>query len=188
MRYQAILESAVVGRIVAALKKCPGIVVRKRHGTVMGMAGDPDLYGTINGRHFEIEEAAQLICVAVHQAPDERLLAEDRRRHYWRRAICPGGAHDPGLGAAGAARVDLHRLSRVPMAGRRTTGSLSGLRAYPLRIRGGMHEVTPAPAVKRKTVHVFNAGEFALALSVCRYLKHNGVDAVMDHEDAKVCN
>ena len=55
MRYQAILESAVVGRIVAALKKCPGIVVRKRHGTVMGMAGDPDLYGTINGRHFEIE-------------------------------------------------------------------------------------------------------------------------------------
>src|ERR1700690_382504 len=55
VRYQAILESAGVGRIVAALKKRPGIVVRKRHGTVMGMAGDPDLYGTINGRHFEIE-------------------------------------------------------------------------------------------------------------------------------------
>lgn len=40
---------------MAALKKYPSIVVRKRHGTAMGVAGDPDLYGTINGRHFEIE-------------------------------------------------------------------------------------------------------------------------------------
>jgi len=30
-------------------------VVRKRHGTAMGVAGDPDLYGSIRGRHFEIE-------------------------------------------------------------------------------------------------------------------------------------
>jgi len=50
-----VLEKAVIGRISAALKKLPGIVVRKRHGTVMGVAGDPDLYGTIKGRHFEIE-------------------------------------------------------------------------------------------------------------------------------------
>ena len=49
------LEKAVVGRITAALKRLPGVVVRKRHGTVMGLAGDPDLYGSINGRHFEIE-------------------------------------------------------------------------------------------------------------------------------------
>jgi hypothetical protein len=55
MRRQPVLEKAVVGRIMAALKKLPGVVVRKRHGTVMGVAGDPDLYGTINGRHFEIE-------------------------------------------------------------------------------------------------------------------------------------
>ena len=55
MRRQPVLEKAVVGRIKAALKKFPGVVVRKRHGTVMGVAGDPDLYGTINGRHFEIE-------------------------------------------------------------------------------------------------------------------------------------
>jgi len=33
--------------------------------------------------------------------------------------------------------------------------------------------------VKRKTVHVFGAGEFALAFSVCRFLKHYGVDAVI---------
>jgi hypothetical protein len=40
---------------MTALKKYPHVVVRKRHGTAMGVAGDPDLYGTIYGRHFEIE-------------------------------------------------------------------------------------------------------------------------------------
>ncbi len=55
MRHQPVLEKAVVTRIMAALKGRPGIVVRKRHGTAMGMAGDPDIYGSINGRHFEIE-------------------------------------------------------------------------------------------------------------------------------------
>src|ERR1035441_10960702 len=55
MRHQLVLEKAVVARIMVALKKFPHVVVRKRHGTVMGVAGDPDLYGTINGRHFEIE-------------------------------------------------------------------------------------------------------------------------------------
>jgi hypothetical protein len=49
------LEKTVVAGIVTALRKYPRLVVRKRHGTVMGVAGDPDLYGTINGRHFEIE-------------------------------------------------------------------------------------------------------------------------------------
>jgi hypothetical protein len=49
------LEKHVVARIMKALKGKPGVVVRKRHGTVMGVAGDPDLYGTIRGRHFEIE-------------------------------------------------------------------------------------------------------------------------------------
>ena len=33
--------------------------------------------------------------------------------------------------------------------------------------------------MKRSTVHVFNAGEFGLAFSVCGYLKHHGVDAVL---------
>jgi rubrerythrin len=50
-----VLEKAVVARIMAALKKIPGVAVRKRHGTAMGVAGDPDLYGAIRGRHFEIE-------------------------------------------------------------------------------------------------------------------------------------
>lgn len=55
MRRQPVLESAVVARIMADLKKCGGVIVRKRHGTAMGVTGDPDLYGTIRGRHFEIE-------------------------------------------------------------------------------------------------------------------------------------
>lgn len=55
MRRQPVLEKSVVARIMTALKKYPHVVVRKRHGTAMGVAGDPDLYGTVNGRHFEIE-------------------------------------------------------------------------------------------------------------------------------------
>lgn len=55
MRRQPVLERVVVARIMAALKKQPGIVARKRHGTAMGVGGDPDIYGTFNGRHFEIE-------------------------------------------------------------------------------------------------------------------------------------
>jgi hypothetical protein len=55
VRRQPVLEKAIVARIMVALKKYPSVVVRKRHGTVMGVAGDPDLYGTINGQHFEIE-------------------------------------------------------------------------------------------------------------------------------------
>ena len=55
MRLQPVLERTVVAKIMAAMKEVPRLVVRKRHGTAMGVAGDPDLYGTINGRHFEIE-------------------------------------------------------------------------------------------------------------------------------------
>ncbi len=55
MRSQAALEKHIVSRIMQALRTRPGIVVRKRHGTAMGVAGDPDLYGSLNGRHFEIE-------------------------------------------------------------------------------------------------------------------------------------
>ena len=33
--------------------------------------------------------------------------------------------------------------------------------------------------VKRATIHVFDAGDFVLASSVSKYLKHCGVDAVL---------
>lgn len=55
MKRQPVLEKSIVGSIVKAVKARPGVVIRKRHGTAMGVAGDPDLYGTIGGRHFEIE-------------------------------------------------------------------------------------------------------------------------------------
>lgn len=55
MSRQPVLESAVVTRIMTDLKNRRCVVVRKRHGTAMGVAGDPDLYGTVGGRHFEIE-------------------------------------------------------------------------------------------------------------------------------------
>jgi hypothetical protein len=55
MRKQPVLEKHVVARIMKALRQQRGVVVRKRHGTAMGVAGDPDLYGSIRGRHFEIE-------------------------------------------------------------------------------------------------------------------------------------
>jgi hypothetical protein len=48
-------ESALVAEILRALRALPGVMVRKRHGSAWGVAGDPDLYGSIHGRHFEIE-------------------------------------------------------------------------------------------------------------------------------------
>lgn len=48
-------ESALAAEIMRAIRALPGVVVRKRHGSAWGIAGDPYLYGSINGRHFEIE-------------------------------------------------------------------------------------------------------------------------------------
>jgi hypothetical protein len=55
MNRRVVLEAVIVKAVMHALKSTPGVVVRKRHGTAMGVAGDPDLYGTIRGRHFELE-------------------------------------------------------------------------------------------------------------------------------------
>jgi len=55
VKQQAVSEKSQVNRIMAKLRQIRGIVVRKRHGTAMGVAGDPDLYGSYRGRHFEIE-------------------------------------------------------------------------------------------------------------------------------------
>ncbi len=51
----AVRESALVSAIVETLRATPGLVVRKRHGTAWGFAGDPDLTGCYLGRHFELE-------------------------------------------------------------------------------------------------------------------------------------
>jgi hypothetical protein len=48
------------GSIIRAIERTakayrPRLVLRKRHGTVFGRAGEPDLFGSYHGRHFEIE-------------------------------------------------------------------------------------------------------------------------------------
>lgn len=52
-------ESSIVASIIRCLRDIPGITIRKRHGTAWGVAGDPDLYGSLRGRHFEIEVKTQ---------------------------------------------------------------------------------------------------------------------------------
>lgn len=49
------LEATITRSIIRALRAVPGLVVRKRHGSALGISGDPDLYGSYRGRHFEIE-------------------------------------------------------------------------------------------------------------------------------------
>ena len=55
MRGKSPLESTITRDIVRALRSVPGLVVRKRHGSALGYAGEPDLYGCFRGLHFEIE-------------------------------------------------------------------------------------------------------------------------------------
>ncbi len=85
MRIQPVLEKSIVGSIVKAVKARPGVVIRKRHGTAMGVAGDPDLYGTVGGRHFEIEV----------KRPGSRLteLQAQRLREWARAGAITGVAH-----------------------------------------------------------------------------------------------
>ena len=51
-------ESTIVAAIMRALKSVPDLVVRKRWGSEMAAAGDPDLTGCYRGRHFELEVKA----------------------------------------------------------------------------------------------------------------------------------
>ena len=106
MSRQPILEKAVVARIMGELKTRPGVVVRKRHGTAMGVAGDPDLYGTIGGRHFEIE-------VKRPNDPSSRLtrLQAQRLREWKMAGAIVGVARsvDDALNILGIAETDRGR-------------------------------------------------------------------------------
>ncbi len=51
----SVLESQIVHNIVKRLRTEQRCVVRKRHGTAFGVRGDADLFGSLGGRHFEIE-------------------------------------------------------------------------------------------------------------------------------------
>jgi hypothetical protein len=75
-----------VAAIIQALKSVPDLVVRKRWGSEMAAAGDPDLTGCYRGRHFELEV----------KAPGGRLTRiQEVRLDEWRRAgAVVGVVHD----------------------------------------------------------------------------------------------
>jgi hypothetical protein len=79
MRSNTALEKHIVSRIMRAIEARPGVIVRKRHGTAMGVAGDPDLYGSLNGRHFEIE-------VKRPDGPSQLTKLQSQRLGEWERA------------------------------------------------------------------------------------------------------
>lgn len=56
MQQPSALEKSITNRIIKAIRDAyPGAVMRKKHGTAWGVAGDPDVYGCANGRAFAIE-------------------------------------------------------------------------------------------------------------------------------------
>lgn len=80
-------ESTIVAAIIHALRSVPELVVRKRWGSEMAAAGDPDLAGCYRGRHFELEV----------KAPGGRLTRiQEVRLEEWRAAgAVVGIVHSP---------------------------------------------------------------------------------------------
>jgi len=70
-------ESSIVDSIERRARRIPGLLLRKRHGTAFGVAGDPDLSGSFRGRHVEIE---------VKQPGEEPTPLQKRRMAEWQRA------------------------------------------------------------------------------------------------------
>jgi len=68
------LESALSKAIIKAIReRIPGAVVRKRHVS-MGTMGDPDVYGCVDGIHFEIDDRGELPVLAVFTELQQVLL------------------------------------------------------------------------------------------------------------------
>jgi hypothetical protein len=59
MKSKPPLEKHLQQAVLAQLKKLraqdPRLVFRKRHGSALGISGDPDVYGVWASTHFEIE-------------------------------------------------------------------------------------------------------------------------------------
>ena len=70
-------ENAIVQKILKFLIQLPGCVARKRWGGGMGVAGDPDITGCLDGRHFEFE---------VKRPGQRPTPLQARRLEEWRRA------------------------------------------------------------------------------------------------------
>lgn len=76
-RHTSPRESVIVAAILQTLRSVPGLAVRKRWGSEMTAAGDPDLTGCYQGLHFELEV----------KAPGGRLTRiQQVRLDEWRRA------------------------------------------------------------------------------------------------------
>lgn len=70
-------ESAIVNAIMRWLKNLPNCEARKAHGSVWSVAGDPDIYGCINGRMFLLE---------VKQPGRRPTVLQEKRLREWRGA------------------------------------------------------------------------------------------------------
>ena len=95
-------ESSIVAAILRALKSTPGLAIRKRWGSEMAAAGDPDLTGCLRGRHFEFEV----------KAPGGRLTRiQSVRLEEWRAAgALVGVVHSP---AEALAALEIDGASRT---------------------------------------------------------------------------
>ena len=95
-------ESTIVAAVMQALKRVPDLVVRKRWGSEMAAAGDPDLTGCYRGRHFELEV----------KAPGGRLsrIQEVRLKEWHRAGAVVGVVHslDEALATLGIAQEGRH--------------------------------------------------------------------------------
>ena len=49
------LQATILRKFTALRAQDDRLVFRKRHGTSLGLAGDPDVYGLWAGLHFELE-------------------------------------------------------------------------------------------------------------------------------------
>lgn len=78
-------ERTIQNRIMAWLNRQPGVVARVLHGSAWSTAGDPDIYGCVNGRMFLIE---------VKQPGREPTPLQQRRLAEWKNAgALTGVAH-----------------------------------------------------------------------------------------------
>lgn len=91
------LQATAIRKFKAIRARDQSFVFRKRHGTAMGVTGDPDFYGLWRGVHWELELKAR------GKTPTK---LQNTRREEWARA----GAYC-GVGAAVAEVEDF--LSRL---------------------------------------------------------------------------
>ena len=88
----AVRESQLVDRVLLYLNSRPDCLVRKLHGDRYSVAGDPDVYGVLGGRH---------LCLEVKAPGGSLSPLQWLRLRQWRRAgalvavvsiVAPGGA------------------------------------------------------------------------------------------------